>query len=418
MPGDYGIDIVARSNEIKAEKRNKILKIVTLVVILLAIVIVAALIFLKWFQNDDRVVVEAITKTFSSEGIFGENGGNLRGYYKVTKESGANSYVVNYDIAETSQQTQGIVDIEMSQNAKMKLTGSYKQDGTLFIKGADLPSFVRRMGGDKVETCIEGGECEEDAESEEIMEEDEVAEEGLLAMVQYGQILANLLEGKWYKIAVDDVVGEGDACIQEAGEKLAGDLTKGMISRYYNEASFLKVNRLLDEPNDDTIVYEVKINKDKLTEFLNKLDNTQSVADMNYCFGGKVKKLAAEDLMMRGEWKAELSISKWKHYLEKAKFYGATEEHEKIEMEMNLTRKAELGIQEPAEAATAEDLRKDIEEGVRGGMRMMYQELASKECSKNTSSQATLNACKEQVMKQGEQTLKDYKYKFPIKIEL
>ena len=122
--------------------------------------------------------------------------------------------------------------------------------------------------------------------------------------------------------------------------------------------------------------------------------------------------------MMRGDWKAELTISKWKHYLEKAKFYGSTEENKKIEMEVNLTRKAELGIKEPTDAGSAEDLRKDIEEGIRGGMRMMYQELGSKECAKTTSSQDNLNACKDQVMKQGEKTLKEYKYKFPLKIGL
>ena len=420
MPGDYGIDIVARGNEIKAKKRNKRLKIVTLIVLLLAIFIVAALIFLRWFQNDDRVVIEAVTKTFSNEGIFSEKGGNLKGYYKVTKENNADSYTLNFDIAETAKQTQGIVDIEMEQNAKMKLTGSYGQNGTLFIKGTDLRSFVRRMGGDKVETCIEGGECEEDVEmtAEEQNDEDELEDEGLLTVVQYGQILAGLLEDKWYKLAVDDVIGEGDACIKDAGEKINGDLSRGMISKYYNETSFLEVNRLMDDQSEEVSTYEVKINKDKLTEFLNKIDKTQSIADMNYCFGGKVKKIAVEDLMMRGDWKAELTISKWRHYLEKAKFYGTTEENEKIELEMNITRNAELGIKEPEEAATSEDLRKDIEDGVRGGMRLMYQEMASKECAKNTGSQETLNACKEQVMKQAEKTLTEYKYKFPLKIEL
>ena len=419
MPGDYGIDIVARSNELKAKKRNKKLAIVALVVILLATLAVAVLIFLSWFQNDDRVVIEAITKTFSNDGIFAEDGGNVKGYYKVTKENDVNSYRVDFDTAETSKKVQGIFDIQMNKNAKMKITGSYNQDGTLFIKGADLQSFVRRMGGEEVENCIEGGECESQEELEEEIanEEDEEVDEGLLSVVQYGQILASALDDKWYKFAIDDVVGEGEKCITEAGQKLSGDLSRGIVSKHYNEASFLEANKLLDDSNDNT-TYEVNINRDKLAEFLNKIDDQQSLLDMNYCFGGKVKKLSVDDLMMRSDWRAELTISKWRHYLEKAKFYGTTEENDKIEMEMNFTRKAELGIKEPEDASDTEALRKDIEEGVRGGMRLMYQEMASKECAKNTSSQETLNACKEQVMKQAEKTLTEYKYKFPLKIEL
>ena len=427
MAGDYGIDIVNRSNELKVKKRNKKLAVVTLVIIVLAVLTVAVMVFIKWFQNDDRVVIEAITKTFSNEGIFNDEGGNVKGYYKVEKESGAESYVVNFDVAETPKQIQGIFDLQMNQNAKMKITESYRQDGSLYIKGDDITSFVRRMGGDKVADCIEGGDCESeeelveeetDEESKEKRREDASDDDGLLDVVRYGQIMAGLMEGKWYKINVDEVVSAGNTCITDGVERLSTDLTRGLISKYYNESPFLEVNKQLEKSNDEMLVFEVKINKDNLVEFLNKLDKVRSTVELYDCFDGQQEELKVSDLAMRDDWRAELTISRWKHYVEKVKFYGTLEDNEKVELEANLSRKAALGIQEPNEAADAETLRKDIEEGSRGGMRLMYQEMASKECAKNTTSHETLNACKEQVMKQAEKTLQEYKFEFPLKIEL
>ena len=73
-------------------KRNKRLILVMIGLLAVAAIAIGSMAFLTWFQDDEKVVYDAVTTALSDKGIFNFNGVNLNGSYDLKTKTGADSW--------------------------------------------------------------------------------------------------------------------------------------------------------------------------------------------------------------------------------------------------------------------------------------------------------------------------------------
>ena len=139
-------------------KRNKRLILVMIGLLAAAAIAIGSMAFLTWFQDDEKVVYDAVTTALSDKGIFNFNGVNLNGSYDLKTKTGADSYKIDFDLASTNDRSQGTLDIKLKNSTNLNIVAMYKSDGSLFFMGKNMKDFVRESGGARVETCADNGE--------------------------------------------------------------------------------------------------------------------------------------------------------------------------------------------------------------------------------------------------------------------
>ncbi len=418
-------------------KRNKKLILVMLALLVVAAATIGVMAFLRWFQNDEKVVYDAITTALSNKGIFTSNGVNLNGSYDLKTKTGADSYKVDFDLASTNDRSQGTFDIELKNSTNLNITAMYKSDGSLFFMGKNMKDFVRKSGGARVETCADNGECNSlSQETEEKNNEDNSEEEkadsnseesnseetsssstGLLSLIKYGRDMANIMDEKWYKTNIDSLFTSkeisDDSCLTNSLKTIRADMNDDLLKKAYEQNPFFDIVRTETSPNNGSTVYVLKVNREVMTKFLNTVTHRDGFVKLNKCLGkSEPTTYTVDDLDFRNDLRVELTISNWKHKLKSLKATGTLVDKSTVSFNTDINLGVQMPTTEPSEYADEDTLKNDIEAGLKGGMKQMYAVLANTECPKRDAQ--VVQACKEQVINQGNQTIEKFKFDYPI----
>lgn len=418
-------------------KRNKRLILVMIGLLAAAAIAIGSMAFLTWFQDDEKVVYDAVTTALSDKGIFNFNGVNLNGSYDLKTKTGADSYKIDFDLASTNDRSQGTLDIKLKNSTNLNIVAMYKSDGSLFFMGKNMKDFVRESGGARVETCADNGECnslnqeiEEEAKEAESNDEnkdantDEDSEEelssdqtGLLSLIRYGRDIANIMDEKWYKANIDSLftssdIGD-DSCIANSLKTIRSDVNDNLLKKAYIQNPFLNIVRIEKSPSNGSKVYVLKIDKERMVSFLNIVNHRDGFVKLNKCRGeAEPVKLTVDDLDFKSDLRVELTISNWKHVLKSIKVTGTLVDKSVMSFNSDINLGVQMPTTEPEECADEETLRGDLEAGLKGGMKQMYAVLANTECPKRDAQ--VIQSCKEQVINQGNQTIEKFKFNYPI----
>ncbi len=277
-----------------------IASIVTGAILLLGGGVYAA--YALWYQNPEKVLTDAVSnaikaKTASYTGTVAVNTDDVKVAIELNGvEAGLATREVNAKVTITAQ------------GKDFKLNGSAlaDKDGNIFFKVSNLKSVIDQTLG----------------------------ETGMVAAFDG---LISKIDNKWIRISADDLAdfskeaSEAKKCATDVLKKLDTDkATRDEFATIYSKNKFIVIDSSLPARTIngiDSMGYELSINKTTAKSFVEAINTTQLMKDLQKC--DESIKLDADDVTgqstSKTTQKLEVSVSRWTHEFTQVKFTATGE---------------------------------------------------------------------------------------------
>lgn len=275
---------------------NKKKKIIIASIIAGAIIVLglgAYLVYALWYQNPQKVLGDAISHAFNAKSA------TYKGNININTKDVKVAIELDGSGVETTSSTNAKITIT-SQGKDFKVNGSAltDKDGNLFFKVGNLRALLDQY----------------------------IAESGMGTMETPFDSLIAKIDNKWIRISSDDLAefsketSDAQKCASDTLKKLSTDkATKDEFSKIYQKNTFVVVDKNLADRTIggvDSMGYQLSFSKDKTKSFIEAINNTQLVKDLQKCDSDF--KLDANDMTKdmptdSSKDTVEVSISRWSH---------------------------------------------------------------------------------------------------------
>ena len=331
--------------------KNKKKKIIVTSIIAGAIIVLGLggyLAYALWYQNPQNVLGDAISHALNAKTA------SYKGTVKIDSKDVKVAIDLDGSGVDTTSNTNAKITIT-TMGKDFKVNGSVltDKDGNLFFKVGNLRTLLDQY----------------------------LAESGMAATETPFDNLIAKIDNKWIRVSADDLAefsketSDKQKCFSTTLKKLNTDkATKEEFTKIYQKNTFVVVNKTLADRTIggvDSLGYELSLSKDKTKSFIEAVNNTQLVKDLQKCDSDF--KLDANDItkdMSTDPTKdtIEVSISRWSHEFTQVKAEGKDEDDSSatgtIVIEPLFNK--DVKIDAPSDYLTLKQLQAEIESAMGG----------------------------------------------------
>jgi flagellar basal body-associated protein FliL len=316
-------------------KKNLVLIIVAIIVVIL--IVAGLLVYFLWYQNKDKVVLDAVSGAISSKEM------TMTGTMTIK----ASNMTMSLDLSGGNNGGDGTADVAAkisygsgSANANLSLKAStVLADGTLYIKLDGIKDALSGLG--------------------------------LGAVLGGGSSALTSLDGEWISISPDDLdslssgAGKTMTCLTDGIAKAATDSSfrSEMVKAYTANPAFTVGDKVGSESG--SIGYKVTINSSNLTSYENAAKNTTVYKNIYGCLPASVTSQYSTDSVATDfKGSAEIWATTMGHKLTKI-VLNDSESSDGTTETVNLTLKPTLGVaanvKKPTGAKSFKDVAKELQ---------------------------------------------------------
>ncbi|HEY1085538.1 MAG TPA: hypothetical protein VGE34_02305 [Candidatus Saccharimonadales bacterium] len=344
----------------------------SIVVVLVLFGGAGALAYNFWYQNPDKVIMDAIVNSFkTSDGTTAKA--------QVVAEGEGNKITLDMDMKSNSNQAVGTVkvaaDIPSAKVSFKDITVDFAADidkRTGYVKLGNIRETIEKTVDAYVDTM-----AAQYTALGRPMTPVQIAAAKALAKEKIGPVL-NKIENKWIKFEVEKGDAEAEKqqkCVIDTIKKLETDTAmRDELMKAYSDNKFVTVKEKLGS-KDGSLGYLLDFDKDKANSFskaakettftkeINKCDPSSSSSDDSH---SSLDSSSSDDLKNTA---VEVWVSRWSHQFTGIKVTtetGKSSSPTKVTVDMSM-KYGSVNVEMPTDATDYKDLQKDLESAMGGG---------------------------------------------------